>query len=252
MQQKKKHSFSAKPSFQNQNLLGELCRRNTHYLSSSGTVQSSYTWVYWIVNALLMGRCGCQGGGLGVVWGVSVEPVWFDCWLTFLLHLWLRPFHLLILFLSSSLWVVQLYRSRSLSVLSSSSFHYRASFTLFSINTFLPSPPGWIPLYCIYKLPICCPYHDHLSRCPPLLSVPLPFNLPFTMCLVFPSSPPLLLAFGSLCLPPSLLQGWIILLSACLVTFGPCVRLSRPHHTAMALAGLTSRRSAKGLWCPWR
>lgn len=81
-----------------------------------------------------------------------------------------------------------------------------------------------------------------------------PFSLPrHVLCVpILPQPSPPLLAFCSPSLSPSLLQGWIIPVSACLVTFGPRARLSRPHHTAMALAGLTSRRRATGFWCPWR
>lgn len=81
-----------------------------------------------------------------------------------------------------------------------------------------------------------------------------PFSLPrHVLCVpILPQPSPPLLAFRSPSLSPSLLQGWIIPVSACLVTFGPRARLSRPHHTAMALAGLTSRRRATGFWCPWR
>lgn len=68
---------------------------------------------------------------------------------------------------------------------------------------------------------------------------------------ILPQPPPPLLAFRSPSLSPSLLQGWIIPVSACLVTFGPRARLSRPHHMVMVLAGLTSRRRATGFWCPW-
>lgn len=37
-----------------------------------------------------------------------------------------------------------------------------------------------------------------------------------------------------------------------LTRLAPPGRLSGPLHMAMALAGLTSRRTATGVWCPWR
>ena len=65
---------------------------------------------------------------------------------------------------------------------------------LFSIDAFLLSPPWWIPQYCIYKLPICCPYHDHLS------SYSSPFQSFFScaMCSLYSSSP----SSSHLCLCP--------------------------------------------------
>lgn len=123
---------------------------------------------------------------------------------------------------------------------------------LFSINTHPFHPLLNSSVLCIYiNSPFVVPI---MIISPAALSFYSFYSSPFqsfAMCSLYPSSPSRCISVSSR-MPPSLLQGWIIPVSACLVTFGPPARLSRTHHTAMALAGLTSRLSAKGLWCPWR
>lgn len=223
-------------------------------------LQSNYTGAGWTACALLVVTCGCwwRGGVRGIY--SQPGPFWSSLWRVAdfnfdsvdLFVFQLRSHHHVFqsLLLRGSAIQKVYFHSLSSTPFSLTCFIHSV---LFSINTYLLSPPWWTPLYCInspFVVPIMIISPAALSSSSSYASsFQSLFSLPCALCII----PPPLLALLSLpaCLHPYCrVESSLFLLA--LSRLAPPVRLSRPHQTAMSRAGLTSRHSAKGLWCPWR